>query len=256
MLSLAASTACGSLIVPASTSTPVKPNMPVVSGGEPQLAGSSSLSALSGRRRVLASFAAGAGMLMAMPAPSQASYALYSASQSTMAERKATGDWQKSIGSDTTALQEIQAGIAKKRPQSELKAKRAPQYCAGQTAAVSPMMENRCGIIGVSKADQSNAMTDSCAHPSQAIPLRSVGPRPPTYRAPPPTDHHHHHRPPPGPGPVRYPGTGGTVGTVPGIGIGPGTSHRCHRAFRSFALCTSLLASRCVPACIKSYPER
>ena len=106
--------------------------------------------------------AVGGGLLAfsALPAPSYASYALYSASETTMAERKATGDWQRSIGSDTETLESIQANIVRKRPQAA-QSKRAPQYCAGQTSAVSPLLENRCGIIGVSKADQSNALTDS-----------------------------------------------------------------------------------------------
>lgn len=41
-----------------------------------------------------------------------------------------------------------------------MKPTKAPQYCAGQTSAVTPMMENICANIGVSKADQSNTMVD------------------------------------------------------------------------------------------------
>ena len=144
---------------------PPRPSMPIVSG-EPHLASSSSgasIVAQSGRRQFMASIVAGAAALTALPTPGHASYALYAASLDTITERKASGDWQKSIGTDTSALQEIQAGIAKKRPSYNQKAQKAPQYCAGQTAAVSPMMENRCQNIGVSKADQSNAMADSCA---------------------------------------------------------------------------------------------
>jgi hypothetical protein len=109
-----------------------------------------------------ASALVGPAALTALPTPGHASYALYAASLDTINERKASGDWQKSIGTDTSALQEIQAGIAKKRPTySQKAATKVPQYCAGQTASVSPMMENRCQNIGVSKADQSNAMADS-----------------------------------------------------------------------------------------------
>jgi hypothetical protein len=150
------------LIGPAAA--PPRPSMPIVSG-EPHLASSSSGSivARSGRRQFMASLAAGAAALTALPTAGHASYALYAASLDTITERKASGDWQKSIGTDTTALQEIQAGIARKRPTySQKAATKVPQYCAGQTSAVSPMMENRCVNIGVSKADQSNAMADSC----------------------------------------------------------------------------------------------
>ena len=87
---------------------------------------------------------------------------MYQASQETFAERKATG-YVPVATSDKATLAAIQDEISRKRPQSELKRKKPAQYCAGQTAAVSPMMENRCQNIGVSKADQSNAMTDSCA---------------------------------------------------------------------------------------------
>lgn len=149
------------LIGPAAA--PPRPSMPIVSG-EPHLASSSSGSivARSGRRQFMASLAAGAAALTALPTAGHASYALYAASLDTITERKASGDWQKSIGTDTTALQEIQAGIARKRPTySQKAATKVPQYCAGQTSAVSPMMENRCVNIGVSKADQSNAMADS-----------------------------------------------------------------------------------------------
>merc|ERR1711939_766254 len=110
-----------------------------------------------GRRSAMALGLAG---LTAMPMASHASYALYQSSETTMAERKASGDWQRSIGSDTATLQEIQADILRKRPQNALKAQKPPQYCAGQTSAVSPFLENRCQVIGVSKADQSNAMVD------------------------------------------------------------------------------------------------
>lgn len=171
----ATSLASASALVGPAAAAP-RPSMPIVSG-EPHLASSSSgasILALSSRRQFMASIVAGAATLTALPTPGHASYALYAASLDTINERKASGDWQKSIGSDTSALQEIQAGIAKKRPSYNQKAQKAPQYCAGQTAAVSPMMENRCQNIGVSKADQSNAMTDSCAFSRPAAMLHLI----------------------------------------------------------------------------------
>ena len=112
--------------------------MPAVSDAD-SMASSSCIAGRSGRRGFLASLA-GAAALGTMPAPSFASYALYQSSYDTITERKATGDWQKSIGSDTQTLADIQADIAKKRPSS--KPKKAPQYCAGQMASVSPMYES------------------------------------------------------------------------------------------------------------------
>ena len=62
---------------------------------------------------------------------------------------------------DKATLRSIQADIAVKRPQySTIKLKKKPQYCAGQTASVTPMLENICENIGLSKADQSNTMRD------------------------------------------------------------------------------------------------
>ena len=114
------------------------------------------------RRDVLSTAGASLLALAAAPLPSHASYALYQASYDSYGERKATG-FVPVATSDTATLSAIQGDIQRKRPQSALKAKKAPQYCAGQTSAVSPMLENVCANIGVSKADQSNAMVDSCA---------------------------------------------------------------------------------------------
>ena len=63
--------------------------------------------------------------------------------------------------SDRESLAEIQSDINKKRPRSELQLKKQPQYCAGQTSGVQPMLENICANIGVSKADQSNTRQDT-----------------------------------------------------------------------------------------------
>lgn len=96
---------------------------------------------------------------LALPRPAEASYALYKASQDTYTERKATGYVPVAV-SDRESLAAIQAGIARKRPSSQLKVKKAPQYCAGQTSGVQPMLENICANIGISKADQSNSQVD------------------------------------------------------------------------------------------------
>ena len=117
------------------------------------------------RRQLLSALVGGSAALTMLPAPSLASYALYQSSYDTIQDRKASGDWQKSIGSDKETLQDIQAAIARKRPQNPNKPKKAPQYCAGQTASVTPMYENMCANIGVSKADQSNSMADACKSP-------------------------------------------------------------------------------------------
>ena len=110
-----------------------------------------------GRRELL-----GSGVLFALalsPRPASASYALYKAAGDTMAERKASGDWKP--GSDRETLASIQAGIERKRPTNPNKVRKAPQYCAGQTSGVQPMLENICSNIGISKADQSNTMADT-----------------------------------------------------------------------------------------------
>jgi len=98
-------------------------------------------------------------VLSAAPQPASASYALYKAAGDTMAERKASGDWKP--GSDRATLSAIQDDITRKRPGSPNKMKKPPQYCAGQTSGVQPMLENICGNIGISKADQSNAQVDN-----------------------------------------------------------------------------------------------
>jgi hypothetical protein len=114
-------------------------------------------------RRDLLSAAGATALLAAIarPPPAAASYALYQASQTTFQERKATG-YVPVATDDRASLAEIQDGIAARRPQyNRVKAKKPPQYCAGQTASVSPFLENICAEIGVSKADQSNTMVDS-----------------------------------------------------------------------------------------------
>jgi hypothetical protein len=145
----------------------------------------SARSPLTSRRSAL--FSAGAGLLAAtlQPQGAHASYAMYAASQDTFIERKASG-YVPVATSDKASLAEIQADITRKRPQSELKRRKPPQYCAGQTASVSPMLENVraarppghlrfccacppcsghvrqvCANVGISKADQSNTRVDA-----------------------------------------------------------------------------------------------
>ena len=62
---------------------------------------------------------------------------------------------------DRATLKSIQGDIAMKRPEYlKKKATKKVQYCAGQTAAVTPLLENKCDTIGLSKADQTNTQRD------------------------------------------------------------------------------------------------
>ena len=114
----------------------------------------------SSRRQLLTGAAAALGGLAALPAPSMASYALYQSSYDSFQDRKATG-YVPVATNDRATLAEIQQDIRRKRPLPTNKPEKAPQYCAGQTASVTPMLENICSNIGASKADQSNSMTDA-----------------------------------------------------------------------------------------------
>ena len=123
---------------------------------------SSSVGQRSSRRELLTGGASLGGLALAalLPAPAHASYALYQSSYDSFQDRKATG-YVPVATSDRETLAEIQRDIRKKRPQSSLRPEKAPQYCAGMTGNVSPMYENICANIGVSKADQSNTMSDA-----------------------------------------------------------------------------------------------
>jgi hypothetical protein len=146
---------------------------PMVAHGEPPAAAaasaanalrssSSSQMALGSRRRDVM-VGAGASLLAAIATapPASASYALYQASYDTYSERKAT-NYVPVATNDRESLQEIQQGIAQRKGVAYTKkaATRKKQYCAGQTASVSPFLENRCDEIGMTKADQSNTMVD------------------------------------------------------------------------------------------------
>lgn len=104
--------------------------------------------------------ALGGALANAAPDSASASYALYQSSYDSFQDRKTSG-YVPVATNDRESLAEIQKGITVKRPMSRNKPQKAPQYCAGQTSAVTPMLENRCQIIGVSKADQSNAQADA-----------------------------------------------------------------------------------------------
>ena len=87
---------------------------------------------------------------------------LYMASQDSYNERKRT-NYVPVATSDKESLREIQQGITSRQTPS-VRARalaKKPQYCAGQTASVTPMLENICEDIGMSKADQSNTRQDA-----------------------------------------------------------------------------------------------
>lgn len=149
-----------------------------------------------GRRQLLASAGAASALaLLGLPRQAEASYALYQASQVTRACARATPpattfptlltsrdftqtfflfgvlqdsylDRQKTgfvpvATNDRATLRSIQSDIAQKRPEYlKKKATKKVQYCAGQTAAVTPLLENKCETIGLSKADQTNTQRD------------------------------------------------------------------------------------------------
>jgi hypothetical protein len=81
------------------------------------------------------------GAVLQPPAPAHASYAMYAAAQDTYLERKSSG-YVPVATNDKATLTAIQDTIAKKRGVAYEKRKKAPQYCAGQTASVTPMLEN------------------------------------------------------------------------------------------------------------------
>lgn len=123
--------------------------------------GGSGATSSSSTRRELLSGGLLAAAALALPRPAQASYAMYQASYDTFQDRKATG-YVPVATNDRASLEEIQAGIARRRPgYEEKKARKGTQYCAGQTSGVSPMLENICTNIGISKADQSNTQVDA-----------------------------------------------------------------------------------------------
>jgi len=93
----------------------------------------------------------------AYPRDASASYALYSASQQSFDQRKATG-YVPVATNDRATLQSIQEDLDKKRPE-RMKKKVKVAYCAGNTSSVTPFLENACSTFGVSKADQTTGKT-------------------------------------------------------------------------------------------------
>jgi hypothetical protein len=93
----------------------------------------------------------------ATPRPASASYALYAASQQSYDDRKKTG-FVPVATNDRATLQSIQDDLDKKRPE-RMKKKVKAAYCAGNTASVTPFLENACATFGVSKADQTTGRT-------------------------------------------------------------------------------------------------
>jgi hypothetical protein len=88
----------------------------------------------------------------AHPRRASASYALYSASQASFEDRK-KNHFVPVATSDVDTLAEIQRDLDRKRPE-RLKKGTKVMYCAGDTAWVSPHLENACTTFGASKADQ------------------------------------------------------------------------------------------------------
>jgi hypothetical protein len=103
-----------------------------------------------------------------VPRPASASYALYSASQQSFDERKATG-FVPVATNDRATLRSIQDDLDKKRPE-RTKKKVKVAYCAGDTAWVSPLYENACTTFGVSKADQTTGRTIEEISGGQTLP--------------------------------------------------------------------------------------
>lgn len=87
-----------------------------------------------------------------LPKPALASYALIKANSQKVNQKPTTRAEELRI------LASVEGSAAWYATHPELRPKnyRGPKYCAGNTASVSPMMENRCDIIGITKADQSN----------------------------------------------------------------------------------------------------
>lgn len=122
-------------------------------------AGAVGASSAFSRRQALLTAAVAA--MASKPAPANASYALYAASQESYDTRKKE-KWVPVATSDIGTLAEIQADLDMKRPdRKKIAAKRKDVYCAGVTSAVSPLMENRCRPenTGISKADQTTGRT-------------------------------------------------------------------------------------------------
>ena len=132
------------------------------------------------RRGALFSLGAGALSLALQPRSAEASYAMYAASQESFQERKATG-FVPVATSDKETLAEIQQGISYKRPQSAMKVKKAPQYCAGQMSSVQPMMEN----VSCRTSKRAVCAGRACVSPFGTVRDRATPPTPCATPTPP-----------------------------------------------------------------------
>merc|ERR1719326_2175023 len=92
-----------------------------------------------------------------IPDRASASYALYQSSYDSFQDRKKTG-YVPVATNDRASLAEIQDDLNRKRPE-RMKKKAKAAYCAGNTASVTPFLENACATFGVSKADQTTGQT-------------------------------------------------------------------------------------------------
>ena len=151
--------------LPLATRSPWRRGPPGPRGAPPAALAASEASAaaaLCRRQLPQGASAAAAAALGAAPRGASASYALYMASQESYNERKRT-NYVPVATSDKESLREIQATITSRQTPSvrARAAAKKPQYCAGQTASVTPMLENICEDIGMSKADQSNTRQDA-----------------------------------------------------------------------------------------------
>lgn len=99
------------------------------------------------------------------PPAASASYTLYKAASDERSAMLKAGTWKQGRDIDDSEFQGMAArGDAEKlralKYSRANKAGSAGKYCAGQTANVSPMMENICVRIGTSKADQATQYID------------------------------------------------------------------------------------------------
>lgn len=128
------------------------------------------------RGRVLAMAISAAAVALSEPA--FASYAMYQASYDSYTDRKKDPNFKPVATNDRASLAEIQQDIEQKRGAAYTKRKKkAPQYCAGQTSSVTPMLENICANIGLSKADQTNRVIEE-AEIAAGRPLSNMDIRP------------------------------------------------------------------------------
>lgn len=99
------------------------------------------------------------------PPAASASYTLYKAASDERTAMLQAGTWKQGFDIDDSEFQGRGARneaekIRAFKYKGEAKAGTAGKFCAGQTANVSPMMENLCVRIGTSKADRATQVID------------------------------------------------------------------------------------------------